>query len=168
MNGAQEAEKAFITKLHSEIVNYEGYESQRDICDWTGQVKAMDGGLLFIGVFFGLVFTICLLLIMYYKQISEGLEDQDSFHIMKQVGMSDDDVRQTIDKQIRLVFFLPLLAAVCHTFAGLPLTICLLYALSLFHTTQIVVITLATIAGFTMIYCISYKFTTRTYYRLVR
>lgn len=168
MTGDRKDKKLFMDQYNKKLETLESFESSRDIIDWESQMKAMDGGLLFIGIFFGMIFTICLLLIMYYKQISEGLEDQDNFHIMKQVGMSDEDVRGTINRQIKLVFILPLVAAVCHTFAGLPMTINLLYALSLFHTTQIVLVTVGTILVFAVIYGASYLLTAKSYYRIVR
>ena len=79
---------------------------------------SMQGGLLFIGIIFGLIFFMCLLLIMYYKQISEGYEDQSSFAIMQKVGLSDREIKSTVHKQILMVFFIPLGASIMHTIVG--------------------------------------------------
>ena len=81
--------------------------------DGRDEDRSMNGGLLFIGMVFGLLFFMCLLLIMYFKQVSEGYEDQDSFGIMRKVGMSDAEIRGTIRRQILLVFFLPLAGRFC-------------------------------------------------------
>ena len=79
----------------------------------------MYGGLLFIGVFYGAIFLICLLIIMYYKQITEGFEDQKNFQVMQKVGMSDREIRCTIKRQVSTVFGLPLLGAILHTAVGM-------------------------------------------------
>lgn len=131
-------------------------------------VRVLDGGLLFIGVFFGLLFSVCVVLIMYYKQISEGFEDQDSFHIMKKVGMSDEDVRSTIRRQILLVFGLPVAAAILHTACSINMTVHLLYTLNLFDTAQIYRIGVGVTAVFLVFYGVSYLITARTYYKIVR
>ncbi|MPN05296.1 hypothetical protein SDC9_152546 [bioreactor metagenome] len=145
-----------------------GFYTSKNIIDWGYDVKSMDGGLLFIGVFFGLIFTICLLLIMYYKQISEGLEDKQNFIIMQQVGLSDDDVKSTIHRQIMLVFGLPLVVAILHTMMGLKITIRLLYALNLYNTNLILLCALGIIAVFTVFYILSYFVTASTYYKIVK
>ena len=75
--------------------------------------RSMNGGLLFIGMVFGNLFFMCLLLIMYFKQVSEGYEDQNSFEIMQKVGMSDAEIKGTIRRQILLVFFRPLQVPFC-------------------------------------------------------
>lgn len=140
----------------------------RNSIEYAGQMRALDGGLLFIGVFFGLLFSVCVVLIMYYKQISEGVEDQDSFHIMKKVGMSDEDIRSTIRRQILLVFGLPAAASILHTVCSMNMTVHMLYTLNLFNTAQIYVIGAAVTAVFMIFYGISYLITARTYYKIVR
>lgn len=130
-------------------------------------LRTMYGGLLFIGILFGTVFFMCLLLIMYYKQISEGYEDRGSYEIMQKVGMSDHEIRRTIHKQILLVFFLPLTGAVLHTMAGMFMVNNLMSALQLFDSRLIVTCTAAVLFVFMVIYCISYLRTARTYYKIV-
>ncbi len=130
--------------------------------------RSMNGGLLFIGVVFGTIFFICLLLIMYFKQVSEGYEDQGSFAVMQKVGMSDGEIRSTIRRQISLVFFLPFMGAILHTSAGMFMTNCLLAALRFFDTALLIRCCVGVTAGFVLIYAISYLFTARTYYRIVR
>lgn len=168
MEGETSDKEAFLTDLDKSFSEIPGQYDSQNIIDWGHDVKSMDGGLLFIGVFFGLIFTICLLLIMYYKQISEGLEDKQNFDIMQQVGMSDDDVKSTIHRQIMLVFGLPLVVAILHTLMGLRMTIKLLYALNLYNTNLIALCALGIIVVFTIFYVLSYFVTANTYYNIVK
>ena len=130
-------------------------------------MRVMYGGLLFIGVFFGLLFIICLLVIMYYKQITEGYEDRNNFEIMQKVGMSHEETRHTIAKQILLVFFFPIFGAVCHTMAALPMTVLLLCAISLFNSRLVVMSCAGVLLVFLIVYGISYLMTARAYLRIV-
>ncbi len=129
---------------------------------------SMNGGLLFIGMMFGTVFFICLLLIMYFKQVSEGYEDQGSFAIMQKVGMSHEEIRVTVRRQILLVFFLPLAGALLHTTAGMFMINSLLMALRFFDTKLLIRCCVGVAAGFTLLYTVSYLLTARTYYKIVR
>lgn len=168
MEGETSNKEAFLADLDKASSQMPGFYRSKNIIDWGYDVKSMDGGLLFIGVFFGLIFTICLLLIMYYKQISEGLEDKQNFIIMQQVGMSDVDVKSTIHRQILLVFGLPLVVAILHTMMGLKITIRLLYALNLYNANLILLCALGVITIFTVFYILSYFVTARTYYNIVK
>lgn len=168
MEGETSDKEAFLADFDQTFSEMPGGFSSGNINDWGYDIKSMDGGLLFIGVFFGLIFVIFLVLIMYYKQISEGLEDKLNFDIMQQVGMSDDDVKSTIHRQIMLVFGLPLIAAILHSFMGLTMTIKLLYALNLYNTKLIVLCALGIIAIFTVFYAFCYLLTAKTYYKIVK
>ncbi len=168
MEGKTIDKEAFLADVDQSGSDMLGGYSSGNIIAWGYDIKSMDGGLLFIGVFFGLIFTICVVLIMYYKQISEGIEDKQNFDIMQQVGMSDEDVKATIHRQIMLVFGLPLVAAILHTFMGLSMTINLLYALNLYNTKLIVLCALGIIAVFTAFYAFSYILTAKTYYKIVK
>ena len=127
----------------------------------------MYGGLLFIGVLFSIVFLMCLLLIMYYKQIAEGYEDQGAFEIMQKVGMSDREIRGTIRRQILLVFFVPVLGAVMHTCAGLAMVGKLFEVLGFFDAVLLKMCTAGIILVFAGIYGGSYVATAKTYYGIV-
>ena len=105
---------------------------------------------------------------MYYKQVTEGFEDQSSFEIMQKVGMSDSEVRSTIKKQILLVFFLPLAGAFCHTAAGTNMVVKLLGALNLFEPELITLSAVGVSAVFAVLYVFCYRLTAKTYYRIVR
>jgi len=168
MEGETSDKEAFLAVLDQNCSKMTSGYSSGNIIAWGYDIKSMDGGLLFIGVFFGLIFAIFLVLIMYYKQISEGLEDKQNFDIMQQVGLSDDDVKSTIHRQIKLVFGLPLVAAILHSFMGLSMTINLLYALNLYNTKLIVLCAIGIIAIFTAFYAFSYLLTAKTYYKIVK
>jgi putative ABC transport system permease protein len=130
--------------------------------------RTMNGGLLFIGIFFSIIFAMCLILIMYYKQITEGYDDRNNFDIMQKVGMSDEEVRGTIRKQILMVFYSPLVIALLHTMAGFNMTAGMLNALQLFDTGLIIRCGLVVAGLFTLLYGFSYSFTSRTYYGIVK
>lgn len=145
-----------------------GYTSSRNGLEHRASDRSMNGGLLFIGVIFGLVFFLCLIIIMYYKQISEGYEDQGSFDIMQKVGMSDAEIKSTIHRQILLVFGLPVLGALMHTFAGMFMVDKLMSAISFFNTQLMIRCTAGVAVIFTVGYGISYLATARTYYRIIK
>ncbi|MDD3570139.1 MAG: ABC transporter permease [Lachnospiraceae bacterium] len=168
MEGEISNKEAFLNALDKKWTETPEFISNKNVIDWGYDVKSMDGGLLFLGVFFGLIFTICLLLIMYYKQISEGLEDKHNFDVMQQVGLSDEDVKATIHRQIMLVFGLPLAVAIIHTMMGLRMTTKLLYALNLYNNKLIALSCLGIIAVFAVFYVLSYFLTANTYYRIVK
>ena len=130
--------------------------------------KSIYGGLLFIGIFFAAIFLICLLIIMYYKQLTEGFEDQKNFEVMQQVGMSDVEIKRTIRTQISMVFGLPLAGAFLHTAVGMRMVYMLLGAIGFFESALLIGCTLAGCLVFALIYSFSYKRTSMAYYRIVR
>lgn len=130
--------------------------------------RSLNGGLLFIGLVFGTLFFMCFLLILYFKQVSEGYEDQNSFEIMQKVGMSEGEIKGTIHRQILLVFFLPLVGAFLHTAAGLVMVNGLLAALRFFDTGLLIRCGVGVAAVVTLLYVGSYLMTARTYYRIVK
>ncbi len=138
-----------------------GVESRRDL-------KTMYGALLFLGILFGLIFFMCLILIMYYKQITEGYEDRNNFDIMQKVGMSDREIRGTVGRQILLVFGLPLVGAVMHTTAGMFMVKRLMEAVEFFRADLLFFGTVGVIVVFVAVYGVSYLLTAKTYYRIVR
>ena len=125
------------------------------------------GGLFGLGIILSIVFIFAAVLIIYYKQISEGFEDRERFAIMQKVGMSQDEIKSSIRSQVLMVFFLPLLTAGIHTAAAFPMVKKLL---SLFNLTNIKLFLLATLICylvFAVIYLGVYLLTSRTYYRIV-
>lgn len=126
------------------------------------------GGLLFLGIFFAIQFLSATVLIIYFKQVSEGYDDSGRFVIMQNVGMDEVEVKRTINKQILLVFFLPLVSALIHVAFARLMIIKLLETFSLYNkalTTWCMVITSLV---FTICYIFFYKQTAKVYYRLVK
>lgn len=128
---------------------------------------AMYGGFLFLGIFLGLLFLLATALIIYYKQISEGYEDQRRYQILRQVGMTDREVRASIHSQILLVFFLPLCTAGIHTAAAYPMVSKLLTLFQLTSTGHYALCTASTLAVFCAVYALVYGLTARAYRRII-
>ncbi len=128
---------------------------------------AMYGGFLFLGIFLGLLFLLATVLIIYYKQISEGYEDQRRFLIMRQVGMSRREVNASIHSQILLVFFLPLGAAGLHIFMAFPMLTRMLELFNLYDVKLFALCTAGTLGVFCLIYALVFVLTARAYTRIV-
>ena len=126
------------------------------------------GGFFFIGLFLGSLFLMAAVLIVYYKQVSEGYEDARSFLIMQQVGMTQREVKSSIRSQISTVFFLPLLAAACHTAGAFPMTRKLLLLFGLSNTGLFGLCSGITLLVFAVTYYLIFRLTAREYYRIVR
>lgn len=128
---------------------------------------AMYGGFLFLGIFLGLLFLMATVLIIYYKQLSEGYEDQRRYQIMQQVGMSRREVGASIRGQILLVFFLPLMAAGLHILAAFPMLCRILELFGLYNVGLFALCTTGTLSIFAAVYALVYGLTARTYERIV-
>lgn len=135
--------------------------------DMAVEFYTMYGGFLFLGIFLGLLFLLVTMLIIYYKQVSEGYEDQRRYQIMQQVGMSRREVGASIRGQILLVFFLPLLAAGLHILVAFPMICRILELFSLYDTRLFAICTAGTLAAFAAVYALVYGLTARTYERIV-
>lgn len=125
------------------------------------------GGFLFIGIFLGIIFLMATVLIVYYKQISEGYDDRERYQIMQKVGMSKKEVRQSIRSQVLLVFFLPLIMAVIHLAFAFKIITRLLSVLNLTNISLFFMYTVGTVAVFAVIYVIIYSITAREYYKII-
>jgi putative ABC transport system permease protein len=125
------------------------------------------GGLFFLGIFLGALFIMATVLIMYYKQISEGYDDKSRYEIMQKVGMSRDEVKKTIRSQVLIVFFLPLAVAGIHIAAAFKMITRLLAILNLTNVALFVWCTLGTILVFAILYSAVYVLTARVYYKIV-
>lgn len=127
----------------------------------------LNGGFLFLGLFLGMMFLMITVLIIYYKQISEGYEDRERFAIMTKVGMGRDVVKAAINTQVRTVFFMPILVAVLHLAMAYPMLKTIMYLFGLMNTTLFVGCLVVTAAVFAVIYFIVFRVTSRRYYRIV-
>ena len=163
-----EAADGFSGEFEQYVSGLNGFAGYQDYRQQMLDSESMYGSLLFIGIFFGLIFLICLLIIMYYKQITEGFEDQKNFEIMQKVGLSDEEIRRTIKKQIRMVFLLPLAGALLHTLAAMKMILLLLGAIQFYERNLLYLCALVTCCAFALFYSLCYKQTSRTYYRIVK
>lgn len=136
--------------------------------DMKAQAMGVFGSLFFLGLFLGTLFIAETILIIYYKQISEGYEDQKRFEIMQNVGMSRREVKRSIRSQILMVFFLPLIVAGVHIVFAFPLIKRLLYLLGLSDTMLYVLCAAGGFVGFALIYTAIYSLTAKTYYKIVK
>lgn len=130
--------------------------------------KGFYASFLFIGVFISMIFVVSQVVIMYYKQISEGYEDKGKFGIMRKVGLTDRQIKQSIRSQVLMIFFAPLAVATLHTVVAYPF---IEKILKLFLATDnnVFLIALAvTIAVFAVFYLIVYLITSRIYYRIIK
>lgn len=125
------------------------------------------GGLLFVGIFLGVLFLIITVLIIYYKQITEGYEDRERFVIMQKVGMSRLEVRQSIKSQVLTVFLLPIVVASMHIAGAFKMITKLLALLNLTNVNLFKICTIWTIGIFIVVYCLVYLITSKTYYNIV-
>lgn len=128
---------------------------------------ANNGSLLFIGIFLGSLFLMGTAMIIYYKQISEGYEDQKRFEIMQKVGLSRREVRSSVRRQILMVFFLPLLMAMLHITMAFPMIRRMLLLFGMTNTKLFIGCTAGTVLIFAVVYGLIYLMTARSYYHIV-
>lgn len=139
----------------------------QDISDRRENFYAVYGGLFFIGIILSLVFIIAAILIIYYKQVSEGYEDSARFEIMQKVGMTQKDIKKSINSQVLTVFFAPLIMAGIHLVFAFPALWKMLQLFQLFNKGLVVLVTASVFAVFAFFYVIVYKMTSNTYYKIV-
>ncbi len=135
-----------------------------------GKVKesiALYAALFFLGIILSAVFIFATVLIIYYKQITEGYEDQPRFEIMKKVGITDGDIRATIKTSMLTVFFFPLVLAVIHLCFALPMLKWLMGLLGLFDMRALMISAGVCVALYTVVYAIIYRLTSSSYYAIV-
>ena len=125
------------------------------------------GGIFFLGIFLSILFLAATVLIIYYKQITEGYEDEARFEIMRKVGMTAKDIRRSINSQMLTVFFLPLVTAAIHTAFAFPIVQKLLAIFNLQNKVLSLMVTLAAIVIFGIFYGVVYKITSNAYYAIV-
>lgn len=126
------------------------------------------GSFLFLGIYLGCLFMMATVLIIYYKQLSEGYDDHDRFVILQQVGMSQKEVRATINKQVLLVFFLPLGMALLHMLFAFNIIANMLVVFSMTNRTLFAICCLIIFCVFSLVYLLLYHLTSKTYYKLVK
>lgn len=130
-------------------------------------METLYGAVLFFGIFVGLLFLMGTVMIIYYKQVSEGYDDRERFQIMQKVGMSRREVKKCIHSQVLTVFFLPLVTAVIHTVVAFPFMTKIMRLLNFSNVHAFMAATGITIVVFAVVYVIVYAVTARTYYNIV-
>lgn len=125
------------------------------------------GGIFYLGIILSIVFILATVLIIYYKQVTEGYEDQSRFDIMQKVGMTKRDIRRSINSQILMVFFLPLAAAILHLSFAFPMVQKLLALFNLRNVALMILIMVISVLVFGVFYGIIYKVTSNAYYLIV-
>ena len=131
------------------------------------ELSELYGGLMFVGLFLGSLFIMAMILIIYYKQISEGYEDRERFRIMRQVGLSKAEIRRCIHSQILMVFFLPLLTALIHTCFSFPSVTHMFAALSMQNIPLMLRCMGISFVVFALLYAVVYLLTAREYEKIV-
>lgn len=163
-----------VKKMETFVDTLEKTLKEADIsCEIRSLVINRDGfygifaSLFFIGIFIGSIFLMTTVLIIYYKQISEGYEDKERFEILQKVGMSQKEVKKVIHSQILQVFFLPILLASLHIAFAFPCVKKILEMFFMSNTMLFIGCTVSSILLFTIVYAIVYKLTAKTYYKIV-
>lgn len=150
-----------------DVSGYYSYMTTDIRADFASDSYLLTGGFLFLGIFLGAVFLMAMVLIMYYKQVSEGYEDQRRFVIMRQVGLSEQETRRAIHSQILTVFFLPIVVAAVHIAFDFNLVVQLLSLFQLVNVRLTALCTLGTLGVFCAVYAIIYLITARSYSKIV-
>lgn len=125
------------------------------------------GGFFYLGIILSTVFIFAAVLIIYYKQISEGYEDKDRFNIMQKVGMTKKEIKKNVNSQLLTVFFLPLVFSLLHLIFAFPMIRKMLLLFSLNDTSLFLITTFISFAAFALLYAIVYKKTSNSYLKIV-
>ncbi len=171
VDGTEEDCLAFISgvrQLYTERTDTISTFSLRDRFSAKLDYYAVYGGLLFLGAFFGLLFLAVTVLIIYFKQISEGYEDKAYFEIMQKVGMDDAQVRATINRQVLWVFFTPLCMTVLHMVFASKIMARMLQLFTLYNWMLVLCCTGGVLVLFALMYLLVYRLTAKAYYRIVK
>ena len=136
--------------------------------DAIAQMNALFGGVLFIGIFLSIIFMVGTVLVIYYKQISEGYEDRERFVILQKVGLDQKQIKQSINKQVLTVFFLPVIFAFLHLAFAYHMLSLILKVIGVVDTAMMLSVTLSICGIFALIYVLIFMITSRSYRRIVQ
>ena len=163
----EETQRAFYRTLLEDYVGH-GYEGTIESkADSRSEFVGLYGGFFFIGIFLGVLFIMATVLIIYYKQISEGYDDKQRYEIMQKVGMTHQEIKNSIHSQVLTVFFLPLIVAGIHIAVAFPIITKLLALLNLLNVQLFLTCTVVCYVVFAVMYLLIYLLTARTYYKIV-
>lgn len=165
LKGSDEAVRQLESSIHGAVPGvYRTYVRSEQRADF----YELYGSILFVGVFFIVLFLTATVLIIYYKQITEGFDDRERFQIMEKVGMSAAEVKKTITRQVLLVFFLPLGMAVMHIAVAFPQLCKMLTVFSMTNVSLFALFTVLSVLVFALAYLLVYRLTARTYFKIVQ
>lgn len=163
----EETQRIFYRTLLEDYVGH-GYEGTIESkADSRSEFVGLYGGFFFIGIFLGVLFIMATVLIIYYKQISEGYDDKQRYEIMQKVGMTHQEIKNSIRSQVLTVFFLPLIVAGIHIAVAFPIINKLLALLNLLNVQLFLTCTVVCYVVFAVMYLLIYLLTARTYYKIV-
>lgn len=169
----EDKQNEIVSKLHTniennkELVNEFTYYSIQSKCYQRDGYFATFGSLMYIGLVLSFVFMVGTVLIIYYKQISEGFEDQKRFEIMSNIGMSNKEIKRSINSQLLTIFFIPLIGAALHITFAFPMIEKILKLFYLYNIKLFAIVTITSFLIFVIIYIIVYKITSNVYYKIV-
>lgn len=165
INCTKKINQYLVSDAEKEIGNGTAYVEGR--AENEEAVYTLYGGIFFLGIFLGTMFLMVTVMIIFYKQTSEGYDDKDRYEIMEKVGMSNAEVKKSIQSQVRMVFFLPIVTAAIHVAAAFPMLRRLLVMFNLTDTQLMIECMIGTLLVFLAIYYLVFKLTSRTYYKIV-
>lgn len=166
IDGADQEQFANLMRSYMSDLDVDTVPSVYTREETRSEYTSLFGGLLFIGVFLSILFAMAAVLIIYYKQISEGYDDRKRYEIMRNVGMDKSQVKKSIHSQILSVFFMPLITAGMHTLFAFPIVTLMISALLVDDGMLYMKITLAVFAVFAVLYAIVYALSAKTYYKI--
>ncbi|RJP10008.1 peptide ABC transporter permease [Streptococcus pseudopneumoniae] len=164
---AEEYEK-YLIQFNAQLNTEGSYVYGSNLADASTQMGALFGGVFFIGIFLSIIFMVGTVLVIYYKQISEGYEDRERFIILQKVGLDQKQIKQTINKQILTVFFLPLLFAFIHLAFAYHMLSLILKVIGVIDTTMMLIVTLSICSIFLIAYVLIFMITSRSYRKIVQ
>ncbi|ETD99683.1 ABC transporter permease [Streptococcus pseudopneumoniae] len=164
---AEEYEK-YLNQFNAQLDTEGSYVYGSNLADASAQMSVLFGGVFFIGIFLSIIFMVGTVLVIYYKQISEGYEDRERFIILQKVGLDQKQIKQTINKQVLTVFFLPLLFAFIHLAFAYHMLSLILKVIGVIDTTMMLIVTLSICAIFLIAYVLIFMITSRSYRKIVQ
>ena len=158
----------YLGNFNRELNKEGSYVFGSNLADSSAQISALYGGVFFIGIFLSIIFMVGTVLVIYYKQISEGYEDRERFIILQKVGLDQKQIKQTINKQVLTVFFLPLLFAFLHLAFAYHMLSLILKVIGVLDATMMLTVTLSICAIFLIVYVLIFMITSRSYRKIVQ
>ena len=160
---------AYVNNFSHNLKNENGMVYGANIAsESTVEMNALFGGVLFIGIFLSIIFMVGTVLVIYYKQISEGYEDRERFVILQKVGLDQKQIKQTINKQVLTVFFLPLAFAFLHLAFAYHMLSLILKVVGVVDSAMMLSVTLSICGIFALVYVLIFMITSRSYRKIIQ